>query len=220
MSESSRVEFPFFVGNSAALKAWARFRDLVLDSRPLTDLPPTASRTRSEPGASSATASLLGAFAVDSPATDRAFPPAGHSAAASPFRDGGVWRLLAANNREIARCTRLFPAFEVARDDVLVLREHADDFNITQVLGPQRGMRGWYVSLGGEAVLTCSRWYEAASSSLDAASDAVESFRAAHVADAARTMGVGRRGVRPATPATDPGDVALRVSGQAATVTA
>ncbi|MCU1405541.1 MAG: hypothetical protein JWQ43_1844 [Glaciihabitans sp.] len=175
MAETPRVEFPFFLGNASTLRAWMGFRDMVLQSRTSVDAATAGSRSW-----------VRNSLPLTEPAPPEPLPPASQEA--------GVWRLLAANNREIARGSHVYSGFDVARSHVLKLRDRAGDFSIVQVLGPQRGMRGWFVSLNGTAVLTCSRWYEAASSSADAACDAVETFRTAVVADTVRpTVNTTRR---------------------------
>jgi hypothetical protein len=101
---------------------------------------------------------------------------------------GGVWRLLATNNREIARSARVYPSFLKARADVDRIRANRDDLVVAPVNGADRGTRGWYATLAGEPVLTCSRWYETSSSSLTASLDAVEALECALVVEAVRTI--------------------------------
>jgi hypothetical protein len=110
-------------------------------------------------------------------------PSAGSSA---PL--GGVWRLLATNNREIARSVRVYPSFPEARTEVDRICAGREELVVAAVVGPDRGTRGWYATLGGEAVITCSRWYETSSSSIAASMDAIEALQSAVIVDAVRTI--------------------------------
>lgn len=109
----------------------------------------------------------------------------------------GIWRLLAANNREIGRSSSLYSSFARARAHVLQLQARVGDLTVTSVNGPTAGTHGWYIALDGVAVMTSGRWYGAAASSLEAAAGTIEAFRHAVVAaDAHHLAGSGRRGHR------------------------
>lgn len=72
----------------------------------------------------------------------------------------GVWRLLATNNRELARGTALHASPNHAWADAEHLRERAADLSPTTLRGDLSTRHGWALRLDGEPVLMCSRWYE------------------------------------------------------------
>ncbi|WP_295823667.1 hypothetical protein [uncultured Microbacterium sp.] len=72
----------------------------------------------------------------------------------------GVWRLLATNNRELARGTVLHPSPDRAWADAEHLRERAADLSSITLRGDLSTRHGWALRLDGEPVLMCSRWYE------------------------------------------------------------
>jgi hypothetical protein len=116
-------------------------------------------------------------------------PLAGRGPSGGPSAPlGGVWRLLATNNREIARSVRVYPSFPEARTEVDRICAGREELVVAAVVGPDRGTRGWYATLGGEAVITCSRWYETSSSSIAASMDAIEALQSAVIVDAVRTI--------------------------------
>ncbi|PRY67487.1 hypothetical protein B0I08_10694 [Glaciihabitans tibetensis] len=136
----------------------------------------------SQPGDALASAIASASSASESPTFLR--PPATGSSA--PL--GGVWRLLATNNREIARSVRVYPTFAEARADVDRVCANRERLVVAAVVGPDRGTRGWYATLDGEPVITCSRWYETSSSSVAASADAVEALQLAVIVEAVRTI--------------------------------
>ena len=95
----------------------------------------------------------------------------------------GIWRMLASNNREVARSATAYPSFESARAAVLALQESDEQFQIVTFHGPSSGTHGWVALAGGRAVLTCARWYETSSISLEVSASAVAAFRSAHVSE-------------------------------------
>lgn len=106
----------------------------------------------------------------------------------------GVWRLLATNNREIARCAYIYGSFLKARANALHVQRRVDDVVISTIHGPVAGTHGWFASLDGGIVLTCSRWYETSSLSLEAADGAIEALRHAVISENTRSaVPVGRR---------------------------
>lgn len=72
----------------------------------------------------------------------------------------GVWRLLATNNRELARGTALYASPDDAWTDADMLRSRADDLSPLTLRGDLSTRHGWSLRLDGEPVLMCSRWYE------------------------------------------------------------
>jgi hypothetical protein len=108
-----------------------------------------------------------------------------------PLADGrtlGIWRLLATNNREIARSAREYTSRVEALADVTWIRDHADDLVAIPVVGVQRANRGWVAMLHGETVMTGSRWYESTSTSTGASADALQALRTAVVSDSVRVI--------------------------------
>ena len=97
--------------------------------------------------------------------------------------ESGIWRLLASNNREIARSSFLYRSFLSAREHLLRLQPQAGEMVTNVVQGSKAGTHGWYVSLRGVTVMTCSRWYCTATVSREAAAAAVLMFARATVAD-------------------------------------
>ncbi|MFJ4038430.1 hypothetical protein ACIPVB_10120 [Microbacterium sp. NPDC090007] len=81
----------------------------------------------------------------------------------------GVWRLLATNNRELARGTALHASPDHAWADAEHLRERAADLSTTTLRGDLSTRHGWALRLDGVPVLMCSRWYESPSEAAAAA---------------------------------------------------
>jgi hypothetical protein len=117
-----------------------------------------------------------------------------------PLADGrtlGIWRLLATNNREIARSAHEYTSRVEALAEVTWIRDHADDLVAIPVVGVQRANRGWVATLYGETVMTGSRWYESTSTSTGASTDALQALRSAVVSDSVRVIvPAGSRGGR------------------------
>ncbi|MDQ1076131.1 MULTISPECIES: hypothetical protein [Microbacterium] len=95
----------------------------------------------------------------------------------------GVWRLLATNNRELARCAAVYtsPAAAVAaaRRD----QSRAADLQLTAVRGPGSTKHGWILRSAGVPVVTTARWYESAGEAMAAGRTAVNVFASAQVVD-------------------------------------
>jgi hypothetical protein len=72
----------------------------------------------------------------------------------------GVWRLLATNNRELARGTALHASPDEAWADAEMLASRAGDLSPLTLRGDLSTRHGWFLRLNGEPVLMCSRWYE------------------------------------------------------------
>jgi hypothetical protein len=85
-----------------------------------------------------------------------------------------VWRLLAANNREVARGSELFAEARSAWDAVAGFQELADRLELHTFHGPRAATHGWAALTAGNVVMTCSRWYETAPISLEVGATAVE----------------------------------------------
>ncbi|WP_147305914.1 hypothetical protein [Subtercola boreus] len=112
---------------------------------------------------------------------------------AAPFT-GGIWRLLALNNREIARSLFLYESASAASDHVRKLQHSADGLEVHLIRGPVSMQHGWYATLNNVAVMSCGRWYPAAGLCHESAVYSVTALRSARVApdvaaSAARTLG-------------------------------
>lgn len=113
--------------------------------------------------------------------------PLASAAGDSLFR-GGIWRLLALNNREVARSLFLYESVEAANGHVLKLQRSSVEFEIHLIRGPVSMQHGWYATTNGVAVMSCGRWYPASGLCLESAAYCVEALRTARVApDAAPT---------------------------------
>lgn len=101
----------------------------------------------------------------------------------------GIWRLVAANNRELARSSSVYSSFRAARAHVLRLQSLAEELVATSVTGPAAGTHGFLLTLNDTVVMTNARWYSAVSSSLDVAAATVLALAAASVMTDARSAG-------------------------------
>jgi len=70
-----------------------------------------------------------------------------------------VWQLVSANNRELARGYDVHATFEEARAHAEMLVMATEKLEVGLVSEAGRGVYGWYASLDGRPVITCSRWY-------------------------------------------------------------
>lgn len=113
--------------------------------------------------------------------------------AVSPTAPCGVWRVLAPNNRELARSARAYTSFASARAHVTALRASVGELGVVSVNGDRVGMSGWYGTRNGLPVITCGRWYGAAASGATAALQALEALAEAVVEDAPRRLEPPRR---------------------------
>lgn len=93
-----------------------------------------------------------------------------------------VWRLLAPNNRELARSAHLYRTIVDAERHAVQLQNSSDDLEVSLVLGPRPGMRGWVASHRGVVVLTCGRWYGGAAANSESAAAAVQLVASAAIA--------------------------------------
>ncbi|MCC2032596.1 hypothetical protein [Microbacterium allomyrinae] len=105
-------------------------------------------------------------------------------AAPAGKRDSGLWRLLATNNRELARSFLLYTRFEAAHAHVEELQANHGTLRIVHLSGASSGSRGWLITAADVPVMTCSRWYGSLSTAAAAAEGALEAFRGAVPADA------------------------------------
>lgn len=103
-------------------------------------------------------------------------------AALTPLGVFGVWRLLATNNRELARCARVFASPRAAFDAVVAEQARVEEMTVTAVRGPQSTTHGWVIRRGDRPVLTAARWYESASEAAAAGRAASHALGTAEIA--------------------------------------
>jgi hypothetical protein len=177
MAGNPTVLFSPFRSSTDPLRvAWTNFRELVHNA---LDQANKASESKRTPGGF---ANIGG--------TGR---PAGNVANVTPAlpptnQPSGFWRLLAPNHREIARSSYIYGTFLGARAHVLNLRENTAAMVIVTVHGPTAGTHGWYITVEGKPVMTCTRWYETTHASLDAAEGARAAFPVAFVSSESRPI--------------------------------
>ncbi len=94
----------------------------------------------------------------------------------------GFWRLVAGNNRELARSFLLYESVESAREHVERLQADHATLAVSVLRGGRGGSWGWVARHEDHAVMTSSRWYESASTAAAAAAGAISSFASAVVA--------------------------------------
>lgn len=130
---------------------------------------------------------------------ERVGPPARHI----EFSRMGIWRLLASNNRELARSWSAYPSFGAAHDHVERLQRDVGSLKICAVRGESPSQYGWLATSNGVAVITSGRWFGASSTALHSAVTSLAAFETAVVpATAARDRTQGRR--RSGQPDADP----------------
>lgn len=175
MLASPRVVFSFFASvEDAALRAWMRFRREI-EQAPVLDRHRSAG-LRSAP------------VIVVVPA------PAPSATVAARFVKPGVWRLLASNNRELARSAQAYASLAEARAHALEICERVDELVVVEVIGPLAGTRGWYLTLDSVIVVTCSRRYGGVVSTQKSHAAALSGLRFASIAEQARAAnGLERR---------------------------
>ena len=78
---------------------------------------------------------------------------------AAPTTGTVVWQLVSANNRQLARGAVVLDTFEDAHADAARTVERHADLTIDFISEGRRGVYGWFASLDGQPVMTCSRWY-------------------------------------------------------------
>lgn len=160
----------FQSGADPQRQAWARFREQV--------------NTRSLNAATALSPQLAGR-PVPSPLV-----------ATAGQDESGIWRLLAPNNRELARSSFLYSSFTSARNHVLQLKG-SEALSATTVRGPHPESYGWFVALKGVPIMTCTRWFGTAAASADAGRAALAALATAVVGSAPlRATSSGRRTTR------------------------
>ncbi|KTS78954.1 hypothetical protein NS183_18540, partial [Microbacterium testaceum] len=95
----------------------------------------------------------------------------------------GVWRLLATNNRELARCAAVYTSPAAAVAAARREQSRAADLQLTAVRGPGSTKHGWILRSAGVPVVTTARWYESAGEAMAAGRTAVNVFASAQVVD-------------------------------------
>ncbi|OZD39028.1 hypothetical protein CH252_31215 [Rhodococcus sp. 06-1477-1B] len=103
--------------------------------------------------------------------------------ALAPIGVFGVWRLLATNNRELARCATVFASPAVAVDAVGVEQSRAGQMQVSTVRGPVATKHAWVMRRGDRPIATAARWYESAGEASAAGRAAVTVFRSADVVE-------------------------------------
>ncbi|MEA9986490.1 MULTISPECIES: hypothetical protein [Subtercola] len=106
--------------------------------------------------------------------------------ALTPDARSGIWRLLASNNREVARSLFLYESLSSARAHVLQLRQQTDEMTVMPITGPGAGQHGWYVTIDNVSVMSCGRWYGAAALSRESAAYSVHALASAFVSEGSR----------------------------------
>jgi hypothetical protein len=119
--------------------------------------------------------------------------PATGAASNAPPSPVGVWRVLASNNRELARSAEGYPTFDEARAHAVRIREHVNELDIVLVTGVRPDSHGWYFALDDATVLTCGRWYGAPGVGLEAALATLDALRCGVVGDVPHEISPSRR---------------------------
>lgn len=71
-----------------------------------------------------------------------------------------AWRLMASNNRRLARSVRSFTSRPFAVDAIARLRTQLDHLQPDVLTDPRNGSWGWRAALDGVPVAVCPHWYE------------------------------------------------------------
>lgn len=106
-------------------------------------------------------------------------PPVG--VPVSPARSG-VWRLLAPNNRELARSAHLYSSEAMATVHFVELQQAAGRLEILLVHGAVHGTYTWVALLDGTVVMTASRAYEGMAAARSAIGGVLAALELAHIA--------------------------------------
>jgi hypothetical protein len=81
----------------------------------------------------------------------------------APDESDGVtivsWQLISSNNRTLARSARLYTSLHLAEERVGRIIAARDRIETHLVSEDLRGMHGWWASISGIAIMTCSRLY-------------------------------------------------------------
>ncbi|WP_445996000.1 hypothetical protein ACUWEX_08920 [Okibacterium fritillariae] len=184
MAPGARIVFTSFAARTdPMLAAWSRFQSELdgVDARaPRSgDAPESLGTTTARGMSQPDTRAQLDARA---PLDARSQADARTKAARALAEPAVVWRLLAPNNRELARSAHLYRTIADAERHAVQLQNTADDLDVTLVLGPRPGMRGWVAASRGVVVLTCGRWYGGAAANSESAAAAVQLIATAAIA--------------------------------------
>ncbi len=190
MAPGARIVFTSFAARTdPMLAAWSRFQSELdgVDARaPRSGDAPESLGTTTARGMSQpdARAQLDPRSQLDAraPLNARSQADARTKAARALAEPAVVWRLLAPNNRELARSAHLYRTIADAERHAVQLQNTADDLDVTLVLGPRPGMRGWVAASRGVVVLTCGRWYGGAAANSESAAAAVQLIATAAIA--------------------------------------
>lgn len=154
---SPQLQFADLTAGTPEFRAWMRFRDALL------------------------------AASIEPDGTDRLRVPRStrHSRPGADWQRPGtrlvIWRLVAANNREVATSGTWFPACAMAR-------EHAER-SIRQASGAERWKatsgeaHGWFLSHRGRVLVLCGRWFGSARDRDRSLDSAVGMLQAAFLGD-------------------------------------
>lgn len=96
----------------------------------------------------------------------------------------GVWRLLATNNRELARCAAVFSSPAAAVEAALLDQRRTGELQLAAVRGPVATKHAWVLRGGGRPVVTSARWYESAGEAVAAGRMATTVLASAEVVQA------------------------------------
>ena len=108
-------------------------------------------------------------------------PPVLVSASTNVPPPVGIWRLLASNNRELARSWVAYPSCDAARADVTRLQSAVSSLAVTVVRGRSASHYGWFATLDGVPVISSGRWFGALSTSAHSAATTLADFAHATV---------------------------------------
>lgn len=190
MAPGARIVFTSFAARTdPMLAAWSRFQSELdgVDARaPRSGDAPeplgtTTARGMSQPD-TRAQLDPRSQLDARAPLDARSQADARTKAARALAEPAVVWRLLAPNNRELARSAHLYRTIADAERHAVQLQNTADDLDVTLVLGPRPGMRGWVAASRGVVVLTCGRWYGGAAANSESAAAAVQLIATAAIA--------------------------------------
>lgn len=93
----------------------------------------------------------------------------------------GVWRLLAPNNRELARSARLYGSEVAAATHFIELQQLVHRLEIAVVHGAVHGAYAWVALLGSAMVMTAGRAYEGTAATRGAMGGALAALKTARV---------------------------------------
>jgi hypothetical protein len=168
----SLVYLAFAVRDDRRFRGWSAFRDALDAGIPVGATVPVVARRVSDRSSASVRGAAPGVVELS---------------------DVGIWRLLASNNRELARGWTAHTSFDEARDDVARLQSSVAALEVAVVRGETASQNGWVATLDGVPVISCGRWFGAASTSMHSARTALAEFAVADFPAAPATV-TDRRG--------------------------